>query len=83
MRVNIYIRDEDKELWEALENKSAFVSDALRGTPKEISPPKVKQESQENKEEPKWDIPKEVSDNFTEMNYEKNAAERIMRKING
>lgn len=43
----------------------------------------LKETPSENKIEPEWDIPKEVSDNFTEMNYEKNAAERIMRKING
>lgn len=45
----------------------------------------LKETPSENKIESniEWDIPKEVSDSFTEMSYEKNAAERIMRKING
>lgn len=32
MRVNIYIRQEDEDLWAAIQNKPEFIHQALRGT---------------------------------------------------
>lgn len=38
-QVTVYIREDDLDKWKALEKKSEFIHHALRGTPKEISPP--------------------------------------------
>lgn len=37
-QVTVYIREEDIELWKAVEKKSEFIHSALRGQPK-VSPP--------------------------------------------